>query len=226
MLREIKLKLLRSPADYPGAKHVSDPMKFYYRPFFGGLYRRRVEMCLAELAGGENILEVGFGSGLTFLNLAESYKAIWGLDLESDCERVQKHFAGMGINCHLSNGSVLKMPYPDNFFDSVLLISILEHLKPAEQDAAFMEIKRVLKPGGHVVYGIPVERPLMVLAFKILGYNIREHHFSTETDARNAAGRHLKRGQIRSLCGFGGLLGSIYEVGVFEKGLAVPVSDA
>ena len=151
MPREIKLKLLRSRSDYPAEKTVFDPMRFYYYPFFGRLYRRRVEMCLAELAGGENILEVGFGSGLTFLNLAESYKAIWGIDLESDCERVQKHFAGMGINCHLTHGSILKLPYEDNFFDSVLLISIMEHLKPAEQDVAFAEIRRVLKPSGRLV---------------------------------------------------------------------------
>ncbi len=39
-----------------------DPIRLYYSPFFGPLYRRRVEMCLEECAGGDKILEVGFGT--------------------------------------------------------------------------------------------------------------------------------------------------------------------
>jgi len=39
----------------------------------------------------------------------------------------------------------LKMPYADNYFDTVLLVSILEHLKPLELAQAFVEVNRVLK---------------------------------------------------------------------------------
>lgn len=77
----------------------------------------------------------------------------------------------------LQNGNVLNMPYEDGYFDTVLLISILEHLKPEEQSQAFAEIKRVLKPGGQVVYGVPVERPLMVFLFRMLGHDIRQGTF-------------------------------------------------
>ena len=38
-----------------------------------------------------------------------------------------------------------------------------------------------------MVYGVPIERPLMVFAFKLLGYDIRKHHFSTEKDIERAA---------------------------------------
>ena len=126
---------------------------FYYLPLFGKMYRRRVELCLAECKGGDSILEVGFGSGLTFLNLAASYKQIHGLDLTCDTEAVSKVFAKRGIHPELMNGNVTEMPYPNNTFDTVLLISILEHLKPDELNSAFAEIQRVLKPGGQVVYG-------------------------------------------------------------------------
>jgi ubiquinone/menaquinone biosynthesis C-methylase UbiE len=71
------------------------------------------------------------------------------------------------------------MPYEDNQFDTVLLISIPERLKAYELEQVFSDIKRVLKPGGQVVYGAPVERPFMVFMFRILGYDIRDHHFST-----------------------------------------------
>ena len=62
----------------------------------------------------------------------------------------------------MRNGNVLKMSDPDEYFNIVLLVCILEHFKPDEQLTAFQEMKRVLKPGGQVVYGIPLEQPIMV----------------------------------------------------------------
>jgi len=108
------------------------------------------------------------------------------------------------------------MPYEDDFFDTVLLISILEHLKPSELDEAFRQVRRILKPGGQVVYGVPIERRLMVLVFRLLGFgfNIREHHFSTEQDVSAAAERALKEVQLIQMTSF---LGAVYQVGHFIK---------
>jgi SAM-dependent methyltransferase len=126
-------------------------------------------------------------------------------------------FANLGVQTELRNGSVLAMPYPDQSFDAVLLISILEHLQPYEQHQAFQEIWRVLKPGGQVVYGVPVERPFMVFMFRLLGTNIREHHFSTEADVRMAAQEVFGLGNITSMRGPLGLFGRVYEVGDYRK---------
>jgi ubiquinone/menaquinone biosynthesis C-methylase UbiE len=190
---------------------------FYYLPVFGRMYRRRVELCLAECKGGDSILEVGFGSGLTFLNLNEMYKKIYGLDLSCDVDEVKQVFAPLGIHPDLRNGNVLDMPYPDNQFDTVLLISILEHLKPAELDRALSEIQRVLKPGGQVVYGVPVERPFMVAMFALLGYNIRKYHFSTEKDVVAAAAKHFRKVRVTPMKSTPAIFGNVYEIGHFVK---------
>src|SRR5437879_4648555 len=145
-----QLKLLPR-REYAGVNR-DDPIRFYSWPVLGRMYRKRVEMCLAECAGGERVLEVGFGSGVTLLNLHEKYREIHGLDLTADVAQVKRVFDARGIATDLRNGSVMRMPYADETFDTVLLISILEHLKPYEQYAAFREIWRVLKPGGQVVY--------------------------------------------------------------------------
>lgn len=192
-------------------------MIFYYLPFFGYMYRHRVELCLAECTGGDNILEIGFGSGLTFLNLNTMYKKIHGLDLTCDVKQVSQVFASYGVYPDLQNGDVLKMPYVDNQFDTVLLISILEHLKPHELEQAFSEIERVLKPNGQVVYGAPVERPFMVFMFRLLGYNIRDYHFSTEKDISQTAGRFLKKVSVQAMKASPSFLGDVYEIGHFIK---------
>lgn len=190
---------------------------FYYLPVMGRMYRRRVELCLAECKGGDSILEVGFGSGLTFLNLNTMYRKIYGLDLSCDVKEVAQVFAPLGIRPELRNGNVVEMPYPDNQFDTVLLISILEHLKPDELERAFSEIKRVLKPGGQVVYGVPVERPFMVAMFALLGYNIRKHHFSTEKDVSQAAAKQFEQVKVTPMKSSPALFGNVYEIGHFVK---------
>lgn len=213
--KKIRLQLL------PLRRYVGvdekDPIKFYRLPIIGRMYQRRIELCLEQLTGGQSVLEVGFGSGVSFLNLSQLYQEIHGLDLTADTRKVGEMFANIGIQTELRNGSVLELPYPDQSFDAVLLISILEHLQPYEQHQAFQEIWRVLKPGGQVVYGVPVERPFMVIMFRLLGTNIREHHFSTETDVRCAATQVFGAGKITSMRGPLGLFGKVYEVGEYEK---------
>ena len=213
-MKKTCLQMLPKSADYASAND-NDPLRFYYWPVLGKLYRRRVELCLELLPGGERVLEVGFGSGVSFLNLSGLYREIYGLDLEADCQGVSACFAARGVTAQLINGSVLEMPYPDNFFNTVLLISILEHLKPEDLNKACREIRRVLKPGGHMVYGAPVERPLMVAAFRLMGYDIREHHFSTEKEIAAAAGSVLSPAATTVLRGLGGLAGPVYEARSF-----------
>jgi ubiquinone/menaquinone biosynthesis C-methylase UbiE len=211
----VKLELLPHH-EYVGVDR-DDPLRFYFRPVLGKMYRRRVELCLAQCKGGQRILEVGFGSGVTFLNLCKMYEEIHGLDLNASVGQVSGLFDKKGIRTHLQNGSVLSMPYEDNFFDTVLLISILEHLKPPELLVAFEEIRRVLKLGGQVVYGVPIERPFMVFMFRLLGYNIREHHFSTEKDVLEAAGAILKKVRVVQMKSVPSIFGAVYEVGHFKK---------
>lgn len=210
-----KLRLLPYK-EYKGVEKIYSVI-FYYLPVFGVMYRRRVELCLDQCKGGESILEVGFGSGLTFLNLNDKYKKIHGLDLTCDVNVVKGVFAPHGISPDLRNGNVLAMPYADNQFDTVLLISILEHLKPDELQQAFNEIHRVLKPGGQVVYGVPVERPFMVFMFRLLGYDIRQHHFSTERDVERAAEKNFQKGSVQVMKATPSSFGDVYEIGHFTK---------
>ena len=210
-----KLKLF-AYREYAGVNR-DDPLRFYFWPIIGKMYRRRIELCLTECTGGQRVLEVGFGSGVTFANLSESYKEIHGIDLSASVEQVTAVFKAKRIQTHLLNGDVLCMPYEDGFFDTVLLISILEHLKPSEQTQAFREIHRVLKPQGQVICGVPIEHGFMVFMFRLLGCDIRKHHFSTEKDVFNAAETFFEKVRVVEMAGAAFLLGPVYQVGHFVK---------
>ena len=210
-----KLRLL--PADQYKGVNQYDPIKYYYWPIFGTMYRRRVELALEECTGGNRVLEVGFGTGLAFLNLHDMYREIHGIDLTADIQAVRSVFEPMEIPLFLEKGDVLKMPYEDNFFDTVLLVSILEHLKPIELEQAFAEIRRVLKPAGQMVYGTPVEKPFMVFMFRMLGHNIRDEHFSTEKEIAAAAYKAFSKGKVIQMKSTPPIAGAVYTVGNFTK---------
>jgi ubiquinone/menaquinone biosynthesis C-methylase UbiE len=215
---EIPVKLKMLPSDqYRGTSPDEDPIRFYYWPVFGPLYRGRVELCLNECIGGQRVLEIGYGSGISFLNLNEMYQEIHGLDLLTDVLEVRSVFEAIGIHPDLRNGNVLQMPYQGDTFDTVLLISILEHLQPSDLEKAFSEVKRVLKPGGQVVYGTPVERPFMVTMFRLLGVDIRKFHFSTEKQIAVAAEKILRKKRILQMKSIPPIPGVVYEVGHFVK---------
>jgi len=211
----VKLKLL--PADQYKGVNQYDPIKYYYWPIFGRMYRSRVELALSECTGGERVLEVGFGTGLAFLNLHDIYQEIHGIDLTADIQAVKSVFEPMNIPLFLEKGDVAKMPYEDNFFDTVLLVSILEHLKPLELEQALVEVRRVLKPGGQMVYGTPVEKPFMVFMFRMLGHNIRDEHFSTEKEIAAAAYKAFSKGKVIQMKSTPPIAGAVYTVGNFIK---------
>jgi ubiquinone/menaquinone biosynthesis C-methylase UbiE len=213
--QRLKLKLL--PHGSYKSINTDDPIRFYYLPIFGPMYRRRVELCLGECRGGRRVLEIGYGSGVSFLNLHELYDEIYGIDLNASGEAVKSVFDALDIQTFLTNGNVLDMPYEDNYFDTVLLISILEHLHSDELERAFREIQRVLKPGGQLVYGAPVERPFMVFMFRWLGYDIRKAHFSTEKQIAAVASQLFRCEKIIQMKSTPPLFGAVYEVGHFVK---------
>jgi ubiquinone/menaquinone biosynthesis C-methylase UbiE len=213
--RQVRLQLL--PLKEYVRIDAHDPIRFYGLPVIGRMYRQRMALCLGELSGGERVLEVGFGSGASFLNLQRLYRKIYGLELTRDVAPMAGFCKRHGIPAHLKNGDLLALPYADKSFDAVLLISVLEHLQPDGLRRAFAEVRRVLRPGGQAVYGVPVERRLMEWMYRLLGTDISEEHFSTQDDVYSAACGALDAVRVHRMQGPLGLFGQVYEVGHFVK---------
>jgi ubiquinone/menaquinone biosynthesis C-methylase UbiE len=109
-----------------------------------------------EPSPGERILEIGPGTGYYTAELAG-----WvGLDGQVEVFDIQqemldhtmRRMAERGAaNVAATQGDATALPYDDDSFDAVVLITVLGEIP--DQDAALREIARVLRPQGRLVVG-------------------------------------------------------------------------
>ena len=93
------------------------------------------------------ILDVGAGKGRFASALRRMYPSedfeVFATDLSD------KMLSFVPDNIQAFQASVTSLPFPDNYFDVVFAIEVLEHVPIYEH--AIVEIKRVLKPSGRII---------------------------------------------------------------------------
>ena len=108
---------------------------------------------LVAKSGAQSVLDAGCGEGFVTGYMAgrDPSLKLTGIDLSSGAiAYARKHF---GHTATFTVGSVLKLPYEDASFDTVVCSEVLEHI--AEWDSAIAELKRVARR--HVVITVPHE---------------------------------------------------------------------
>lgn len=146
-----------------------DHADWNYRPIFGKLQRVRFQLIKSLLGdvGRNDLLEVGYGSGVFFPELLNSCKNIYGIDPHTKEREVKESLSNAGIVADLRSGSVSNMPFGNDSFDAVVAISALEYVE--DIDHACNEIIRVLRPGGILVLVTPGKSPILDVGLKLLG---------------------------------------------------------
>lgn len=114
------------------------------RDWYFLIYERKMKIIIEIIKEfyGKKILDCGCGEGV----LVEEFKSK-GYDIEGIDKNYESEF--------VKAGDITNMEYPDNQFDVVLLLDVLEHLPYNEQYSALKEIKRVLKNQGTLILSMP-----------------------------------------------------------------------
>ena len=98
---------------------------------------------------GGRILEVGCGNGKTVLALSKRGFTVTGVDFsESAIEMCRRTMPSAG---EFVCASVTELPFEDSSFDGAVAFHVLEHLTSDEMTAAVGELRRVLRPGSHLL---------------------------------------------------------------------------
>jgi SAM-dependent methyltransferase len=193
----------------------SDPLPYYYAPLTAWLYRERLRMALDLLGPGpfDRLLEAGYGSGILLPALRDRARALCAMDLHRQASVVQQMLATERTDADLAIGNVCRLGYVGGSFDALVCVSTLEHLHGEELDQAVREFRRVLRPGGVAVVGVPASGWAMDLLFRAIGFSeIGEHHVSTHGNVEEALRRHFAIDAERRLPGFAPRRVALYTV--------------
>lgn len=113
---------------------------------------------VVPLAQGK-VLEVGMGSALNLKHYnADQVEMVWGLEPSAGMRRkAQSNLDKSPINVEWLDLPSESIPLDDNSADTVVLTYTLCTI--ADSQAALLEMKRVLKPGGHLLFSEHGEAP-------------------------------------------------------------------
>lgn len=108
-------------------------------------WQRRRFQIVTEMAGkSRSRLDIGCGSS----RIIQSHPESVGLDLEISKLRYLRR-----TNQRLVRGTCFRLPFADHSFSSVVNSQLIEHV-PYDRNV-FLEMNRVMKPGGTLVIGTP-----------------------------------------------------------------------
>jgi arsenite methyltransferase len=106
----------------------------------------------ANIKTGDHVLDLGSGAGndcFVARSITGETGRVTGLDFSDDMlSKANANVKRLGFtNVDFVKGDIEQMPFPDNQFDVIVSNCVL-NLVP-DKSAAFSEMLRVLKPGGH-----------------------------------------------------------------------------
>lgn len=105
---------------------------------------------------GRRVLDFGAGPGFLLDHLLQYGASCLGLDFsEQSVEALRRRLSGTPGFEDAVAVSALPSPYADKSVDVIFLVEVLEHLLPEHIPATLGEIRRLLRPGGHLVVTVP-----------------------------------------------------------------------
>lgn len=102
---------------------------------------------------GQSVLEVGCGAGVDLARFARGGAAVTGVDLSpSAIELARANFSQQGLTADLRVADGEQLPFADASFDFVFAHGVVQYT--ADPQRLVDEVRRVLKPGGEVVFQV------------------------------------------------------------------------
>jgi len=157
-MEKTNLNISRVPRSKIKAKSVYNKMSKFYDFISGSSERKFKEIGLRniDINEGENVLEIGYGTGHCILALAQSVGTsgqVYGVDISEGMHnithtRIWK--AGLLNRVKLFVGDALKHPFEKNFFNAIFMSFTLELFDTPEILPLLDYCRSILQPNGRI----------------------------------------------------------------------------
>jgi len=130
------------------------------------------------------VIEIGCGPGAVARYLEGAYETYIGVDYSEKIIAAGRILNGHNGRAHFVVGNAKSIPLPDQIGDAVILLGALHHM--TQWDAVMDDLKRVAKPGAHLVMREPFSGNPVVQLLRFVrglvdpGYSRDQHFFSRE----------------------------------------------
>ena len=151
--------------------------------------RLRRMLDLGKNYGGTKILDLGCGEGVFLPALSKSFYQVYGLDINIRIAQEVVTYYKLN-NVQLFQSNFFDNSFDENFFDIISAASVLEHF--ADRDKLFMEILRLIVPGGYLIFSAPTETCFYQLGRKIFGYVKPDDHYFSADELANTGRTYFK----------------------------------
>ena len=118
---------------------------------------RKAGLEMLDVQPGWKVLEIGFGTGHSLIELAKSVGSagkVYGIDLSDKMVEISQKLAekeGLDERIELFCGDALNLPYESESLNGIFISFTLELFDTPDIILVLSECKRVLRPGGRIV---------------------------------------------------------------------------
>lgn len=123
-----------------------------------GMTRDRIKTAFRFLPNScKKVLDIGAGAGFLEEYLIKRREvSIYANDFSDiSIHRLRNKFNG-----NFEKQSIYKLKYPNNFFDCIFLLEVLEHVPPSKVFNLLGNVKKMLKKKGYLIVSVPMNEGL------------------------------------------------------------------
>jgi len=147
------------------------------------LFLKRFRVALAyleQISPSETLLDAGTGIGFFLPTLSLLAKTIVAVDIGKYPLQLAQI---MAKKRHLTNiifkrAELTNLNLPGKYFDSIVALSVLEHIPPQNLKTIMTTLSQLLKPGGYLIVGLPREGSPIFKFFQQLERRLLRGHIA------------------------------------------------
>ena len=161
-------------------------LKLYY---FGNLSKEQTDFYQKRIRNTEwkaissfipknsKFLDIGCGTGSSMMKAMEDKNCeVFGIDPEPGAHGVGRYIDGVTEGLNIVEGFSENLPYANDDFDIVYCSHVLEHVN--DEIKSLQEIKRVLKPSGVLIVGMPTASMSVVSVITETLFTLHQRFFN------------------------------------------------